>query len=341
MSELRLDDGGPRASRMVLISLIFLFVYLFGAYAYGAATLLSVGQARSLWGLDKEYAPDIRQRMNKASLAIFAISTVWFVLHSLIEFRNLAGVTQEGWLDLASFISFLFPPVIMHTVYLEAHHEGGVPPSRLFRMVLPVMYVLSPLIAVLLILSVLRILPRPEWIGALIGISIGLMFTIASMFSMALMLRRERRAMTPEQERLRTVMMFLFIALIGTFLALIFMREERLLVAIMDRASRSAPIYFMIASVYFEDRFAFYDLVVKRGLLLLLSVVLLAVFLSVALPWLEALPVGAARPWLFAVALTPLAMVMPWVMARTERWLRAGHVLPPHPARQPAGPTGS
>ena len=306
---------------MVLISVIFLFVYLFGAYAYGAATFLSFGHAKSLWGLDKEYAPDIRQRMNKASLAIFVISTIWFVVHSLIEFRNLAGATKESWLDLAAFIAFLFPPAIMHTVYLEAHHEGGVPPSRVFRLLVPAMYVLSPLVGVLLILSIFEILPRPESINAMIGISVGLMFTIASMYSMALMLRRERRVMTPDQERLRTVMIFLFIALSGTFLALIFMREERLVVAVMDRATRSAPIYFMIASVYFEDRFAFYDLVVKRGLLLLLSVVLLAVFLSVSLPWLEALPTGAARPWLYAVALTPLAMVMPWVMSRTERWL--------------------
>jgi hypothetical protein len=306
---------------MVLISLIFLFVYLFGAYAYGSATLLSVGQAKSLWGLDKEYAPDIRQRMNKASLAMFAISTVWFVLHALIEFRNLAGVTKVGWLDLATFIAFLFPPVIMHTVYLESHHQGAVPPSPVFRRLLPAMYVVSPLTGMLLILSALEILPQPESIGAIIGISIGVLFTIASMFSIALMLRRERRAMTPEQERLRTVMMFLFTALIGTFLALLSMREERLLVVVLDRVSRSAPVYFMIASVYFEDRFAFYDLVVKRGLLLLLSVVMLAVFLSVTLPWLEALPTGAARPWLFAVALTPLAMVMPWVMSRTERWL--------------------
>ena len=44
---------------------------------------------------------------------------------------------------------------------------------------------------------------------------------------------------------------------------------------ILERVSRSAPIYFLIASVYFENRFEFYDLVVKRALLILLSVIVL------------------------------------------------------------------
>jgi hypothetical protein len=306
---------------MVLISLFFLFVYLFGAYAYGAATLLSLGQATSLWGMDRYYAPNIRQRIDRGGLAIFIISTVWFVLHSLIEFRNLTGYTRQGWLDLATFIAFLFPPVIMHTVYLEAHSDGDRPPAPAFRALWMAMYVISPAIGLALIAAIFELIPGPDPIGPWIGMSIGLMFTISSLFSMALMLRRERREFTLDQVRLRRVMVGLFAALIALFAALMFMREERLLVAVMDRASRSAPIYFMIASVYFENRFAFYDLVVKRGLMLLLSVAVLALYLAVTLPWLEALPGGPVRPWLFAVALAPMAMLMPWLITRTERWL--------------------
>ncbi len=76
-------------------------------------------------------------------------------------------------------------------------------------------------------------------------------------------------------------MIGLFVALSVLFIALIFMREQRLLVAILERVAQSSPIYFMIASVYFENRFEFYDLVVKRALLILLSVIVLGVFLAV------------------------------------------------------------
>jgi len=48
----------------------------------------------------------------------------------------------------------------------------------------------------------------------------------------------------------------------------------------------------------------------------------LGLFLAVSLPFLQRLPAGSpALPWLFAVALAPVAMVMPWLMSRTERWL--------------------
>jgi two-component system LytT family sensor kinase len=147
------------------------------------------------------------------------------------------------------------------------------------------------------------------------------MFMLSSAYSTALMMRRPKRTMTADQAKLRTVMISLFVLLSTSFFALIFMRQQQLLMEILERLSRSAPVFFMIASVYFEDRFAFYDLVIKRGLTLLLSIVVAALFLTAALPWLEALPAGDARPWLFAVALAPLALVMPWLLTSTERLL--------------------
>ncbi|HYB94752.1 MAG TPA: sensor histidine kinase [Vicinamibacterales bacterium] len=305
---------------MVLVSLIFLFVYLFGAYAYGAATLLSVGQARSLWGT-RRYAPELQRRVDRASLAIFVISTIWFVLHTLIEFRELMGLRRDSILDLATFIVFLFPPVIMHTVYLESVFEHAEPPGRVVKAMLPAMYVISPLVGVTLLLAIFEVLPRPEPIGAWIGSSIGFMFILSSLYCTWVMLRRQRSQLTTEQRRLRNVIIGLFIALAAIFVPLMFMRESELLVAILDRMSRSAPLFFMVASVYFGDRLAFYDLIVKRGLLLLLSVVVLGLYLAATLPWLERLPPGPALPWLCAVALAPIALLMRRLNDRMERSL--------------------
>jgi signal transduction histidine kinase len=55
--------------------------------------------------------------------------------------------------------------------------------------------------------------------------------------------------------------------------------------------------------------------------MLVVSVAVLGVVLAVGLPWLDRLPPGIARPWLFAVALVPLAMLMPWLHAEVTRWL--------------------
>ena len=307
---------------MIVVSLISLFVYLFGAYAYGAATVYALKQASPVWTTAHPDDRDGPRRIDNATLALFVISTVWFVLNLLIEFRNLASGPERGWLDLATFIVFLFPPVIMHTAYREVACDGAQRPRPLARYLLVAMYVISPAVGLTIIAVIfgLVVLPIAD-IGPLIGITIGVLFILASFYSTILMLGRPRGERTPDQQQLRQVMIGLFIALGLVFTGLLFRREGDVLVAIFDRITRSSPIYFLIASVYFENRFAFYDLVVKRALLILVSVVFLGLFFVGTLSWLAQLPGGSARPWLFAVALAPTAMALSWLHARAERWL--------------------
>ena len=307
---------------MTVISLVFLFVYLFGAYAYGAATLYSLRQAGPIWGgTNRDYAPGVRAGIDKASLGLFALSMVWFVLLVLIEFQNFIGITGDSWLDLGTLIVYGFPPVIVHTVYLESQEANDAPVAPIFRRLLQAMYVVSPLTGIYVIAAIFDKVPHPEPLGMWIGISIGALFTLTSLYSTALMTRRRRKRETPDQRRMRTVMIGLFAALAVVFIALIFMREQRMIGMLLERIAKSSPIYFMIASIYFENRFEFYDLIIKRAVLMLLSVIVLAIFLAATLPFLQLLPDSAARPWLFAAALAPVAMVMPWLVSRTERWL--------------------
>jgi signal transduction histidine kinase len=302
---------------MLYVSLISLFVYLFAAYAYGYATVLGFREAAPVWNRrDASRAP----QLDDAPLGIIGISTIWFVLHTLIEFRNLTGFSGRGWLDLGTFMVYLFPPVIMQTVYRESSCNGPLPP-RIYRRLIHAMWALSLGVGAVTIAGIFDLVPLPFEPGPFMGFSIGVLFILASTYSTAIMMRRQPRMRTPAQRQLRTVMLFLYAGLGSVFVALIVLQDQRLLVEILDRVARSSPLYFLIASVYFENRFAFYDLVVKRALLLLMSVSVLGVVLALAAPWLNQLPHNLARPWLFAVALTPVAMIMPWLHARMERWL--------------------
>jgi two-component system, LytTR family, sensor kinase len=306
---------------MLLISLFFLFVYIFGASAYGAAALLSIRRISPVWGgPQRDHDASAPPRMDRAGLALFIISAVWFVLHSLIEFRNLTGSTERGLLDLATFMVFLFPPAIMHTVYAEAQCDGAAV-SPVYGRLLAAMYVVSPALLIYMTLAVLGLVPRLEPFGPWIGAVITGLFALTSVYSSALMLRMPRRERPPEQLRLRNVMIFLFVALTSVFVALIFMRQEGLLIAILNRVTRTSPIFFLIASVYYQSRFDFYDLVVKRAAIIMLSIVVVGSYLAVALQWMDRVPAGPSRPWLLAVALAPVAMVMPWLVARVEGFL--------------------
>jgi hypothetical protein len=303
---------------MVYVSLASLFVYLFGAYAYGAAAVLGLREAWPVWA--SRDRTDQSSAMDHAPLGIILISTAWFTLLTLIEFRTLTGVTSRNWLDLGVFMVFLFPPVIMQTVYREAVYHTHQPP-RVYRLLIPAMFALSITVGVVIIAAIFEAIVLPFELGSFIGISIGLLFILSSIYSTAIMLHRRRSVPTPAQRQLRTVMIALYISLGAVFAALILLQEQRLVVAILDRVARSSPIYFLLASLYFESRFAFFDLVVKRALLLLMSMVTLGVFFAVTLPLLQQLPGGAAQPWLWAAALAPVAIVMPWLHAAMERWL--------------------
>ena len=309
---------------MTLIKLVFLFVYLFGAYAYGAATLFTVREATGpIWGGSQhQYEPTMRRRINQANLALFGLSAIWFVLNMLIEFRNFTGNTQESWLDVvALLLTYQFPPVIMNTVYLESQCAGDPQAPAFYRRFLGAMSLFSPLLGLYSIAAIFELVPHPDPIGLWIGITIGGMFTIASIYATLVMMRRKPRPSTPDQIKLRSVMIALFAALTLIFLTLIFMREQRLMGTILEGLAKSAPIYFMMASIYFENRFEFYDLVVKRASMILLSVIVLGIFLFGMLPFLQQMPNGGALPWLYAVALAPVVMVMTWLMSRIERWL--------------------
>lgn len=308
---------------MVLVSLVFLFVYLFGAYAYGAATVYGIRRVSKVWAQRQEGgAPDSNWTLDRPSMALMAISTIWFVLMTLIEFRYLAGDTlQDDLLDLGTFIVFFFPPVIMHVVYRESACDGEPAPPPIFRYLLGVMYVVAPIVLIMSVAMIFRVMPRLVDLNAWFGVTIGGMFTVASLYSTVLMLRRKQRARTPDQMRLRNVMVFLFIALGGIFIGMIFMSEQRLVMMTLDRVARTSPLYFLVASAYFENRFEFYDLVVKRATMILVSVFVLGVYFAMAMPLLESLPGGAARPWLFAFGLVPMAMVMPWLLSSVEHWL--------------------
>ena len=70
--------------------------------------------------------------------------------------------------------------------------------------------------------------------------------------------------------------------------------------------------------MYFENRFEFYDLVIKRGVMLVATIVALGLVFAVVQPLMDQLPPGPVRPWLVAMLLVPAAMALPWLPVRSR-----------------------
>lgn len=306
------------------LTLAFLVVCIFGAFAYGSATLMALRQKAPVWG-GRRPGPGTMAGMDGVSLTMFVICTVWFTLNAVAEFRMLvAGPPRASWADLAVFATgFAFPPLIMHVVYRESGTACAPPVSRAWRWGLLAMYAASPAVGVWLFGAALDLWPRPQPFGRTVGLAFSLLFTVTSVYATALMLRR--RAVAPsrdaEQQRMSNAMLSLFFLITLAFLTVAWLNDRSLLVQLFDRISRSAPILFLAVAAYFENRFEFYDLVIKRGVMLLAAITALGVMLMAAQPILDTLPPGGLRPWLSAIVLFPAAMLLPWLSRKLSRGL--------------------
>lgn len=305
----------------MLLQILALTIFIFGAYVYGSVVVLTLRRQGFGWsGIGHEASAE---RDHPVNLVMSVVCTVWFVLHGTIEWRVMLGDTRgEGWLDVAvAAITFTFPGLIFHTVLLES---GGAQSHRhrLFgRLALAGLYVAGAALAVYVPLIVWGVLPEPRLLGAVLGISAGVLFTLTSLFSLAVMGRRPSGPTTPDRRGLHRWMQGLFGGMIAVFFALTFLRDWQEVIELLSVLVRSLPLVFLIVSVYFENRLEFYDLLVKRGVLLLVSLGGLATVLALMLRWTDGVPASAARPVLFAVLLLPVAMVMPWLHARVGAWL--------------------
>jgi len=297
---------------MTWISLIFLVVCIFGVFAYGSATWMAVRQVTPVWSTPRPAAP--RTTLDAVSLTMFTVCTVWFALNAVSEFGSLMGAAsaRSDWVDLAIFITaFIFPPLIMQVVCRETSQVGPV-----WRRLMLAMYVISPSIGVYMVGAALGLFTRPPGFGRLVGYTFAALYSATSLYAALLMLAR-RRSMPANprsaQHRLGNAMLSLFVLLSVAFLTAATIGEQSMLVALFDRVTRTSPLLFLIVAMYFENRFDFYDLVIKRGVVLVTVVLALGGVFAGIQPLLDAMPRSAVRPWLTAIALVPIAMALPWL----------------------------
>lgn len=301
------------------IDIAFLLVYVLGAFAYGSALTLSVRQAAPVWAPHHTHGGSSTGRIDPSGVALFAWSAVWFVVLTLDQFIDMAtGPSRRGWLDLLQLaLVFGFPPLIMHTTQREAHVPEWPEPSRRWaRRALAAGYLLAVAAAAVAIGAALRVWQVPN-ADIAVGLAIAGLFTLSGIFSGVVLHRNPRASRTPEGDKLRRVLNGLFIALALMNFLPVMVSTSAFSFGTLGKLMSVTPLLFLSATTYYENRFEFYDLLVKRGAMLLATLVALGGFYVAVLPLLDALPRDGARPWLFALAAVPLMMVAP----RLSRWL--------------------
>lgn len=329
---------------MTALRVLGLLIYTFGAFAYGTILFLAVrdfaprgwaGQrrARASSGSTAERIKSPTEA-DVAGGAMLLLGFVWFVCNVADAMTRMAGGSDESWLQVSVlWLAFLWPPLIMQVTLAElvtnepARHAALKWPRRIAYAAWPLVLA-APAWATLAWFGVFPTTGRQVNIvlnGGLTGA-----FVLASVFSVSMTNRFGSTRRTPRDRLGDRAMTAMFLLTVVIFVLMptiaIVMQADLGMVAgrVIEIAARSLPLAFLFVGAYFESRFDFFDVLVKRGTTLSLTIAALVVYFAGAFPWLRTFDGNPAAPWAYAVTLLPIALALPWVHGRVsaalDRW---------------------
>ncbi len=320
---------------MNALHVVSLLVYAFGLYASAsvlAHMLRSSAEPGSGPGaLGRALRACCSTAEARWNVVLLFLCCVWFALQTTYELAQ--HDTYRNWLNLGrALLAFAFPPILMQTTYYEVRDRHRLT-HRAWRLGLVLGWIVSPLAAVLITATVFRVVPLVMKLGALIGYSFALAFSMAGVYCALALSRGERKRETTDERKERRWSIALYGALLlFAVVVIVAPPDSDTAAALLNLAGGSIPLVFMFTGTYHGSRFEFVDLFVKRGVFFFLCVAVLAAIFGLILPRAAALGLGAGQPWALAVLMLPFALALPWVHRRLGRWLDSvwlGRILPP------------
>jgi hypothetical protein len=320
---------------MNVLSIVALLTYTFGAFAYAAIVYLWVTETEGRrWtaGDRRDGAPPRELDIVKGALVL--LSLAWFCCNAgLVLYRFVPRRTP--WpLDLAAVhMAFLFPPVIMHVTLAEVAARDSV--ARSWRAGLWPAYAAAVAVPAwaLFVVAPSGVSGSSALAARVLGYGACATFLVAAAFSMSIIARHGGAPDARSQQSRRwTLRLFGLMAVVFALLVVIGYVTDRpggsrqYLSGIAELAAKSLPLIFMFVGTYNESPFKFFDLFVKRGASMIVTLATLTATFAVALPVLRPLAHNWAAPWLFAVILLPVALAIPWANRHLagmldRRWL--------------------
>ena len=145
------------------------------------------------------------------------------------------------------------------------------------------------------------------------------LFIIAMIYS-ALLFSKSRTQSGSKERKLRLWNMVLFALTLGLFFStvgILLVRSDlwqlhQALFTYLGILSRSLPLCFFFVGTYYHDRFAFFDVFIKRGTYFFLLLLFLLAYFAFVNPLLDRSEIGWLRPWVLALTLSPLLLLLPF-----------------------------
>ena len=287
-------------------------VFTFGAVTFGALFALTV----------RDMKKGNRQRADPVNAIIMLLTMIWFVYNLALELMvAYPKQVPELYLGIMA-LAYLYPPLIMHGAYLE--EQPHLPPSRYWMPAVHLVYSLAIFGAVISTLRGFGFLK--EWFDPVImklQVLMSMLFIVAVSYCIlvAALTGRKRDRRERAYRKWNIIMFALAVVVFVVLLSLLYQsfQEMRLFSRLMV-ISRSLPLCFLFVGTYYQKRFTFFDVFIKRGTYLFLLFVLLMGYFVLVAPVVERSPISSIKPWFFAVALLPFLLALPWCYRRLDSW---------------------
>ena len=310
---------------MNFIRLTELLIYTYGAFCYGAILLLwgrEMGQVNYAGKVTRPASPRDGSCLVVGSITL--VSLLWFVTNLLVVLAELQpGMRMWPLRSILLILAFLFPPLIAHTTFVEICVDAPGRVRPLWRRLLPLFYSASFVCILVSMLGFYGVLDLPlDTVGWASGVALGILFSLAGLYSVTAISRYTPRPRSAAERNMRRTWLALFSLLFLMGIPIVFTNVGWLpMTELLRLGIQSLPLLFLFAGTYFDNRFEFFDLFVKRGMAFLITLVFLTAYFALVPPRLARLPLAWAAPWVHALTLLPLALALPAIYHGTSRWL--------------------
>lgn len=311
--------GGSQFLRVWAVVMV-LIVVLMGALALFTFGAVCFSGLFFLWLKEKwKKGPTPLDRVNGVMLLL---CVVWFIVNIVTEVMG--STNGQFYLIL---LALLFPPLLFNLYYLEARQHLRSK-RRPWTWILTFLYIVGLGLAIAGGVAFLFFSEALEFgFVMFLLVSMCILFTIAGICG-ALVVSRvptKKDKMVPVARRMNIMLLLAMVLMFSVIGISVFAELGSVASELSIRISllsRGMPLIFLFVNSYYESRFEFFDVFVKRATLFFLILIGLVGFFAFVPPKLTAV-VGETwlRSWVFALILAPAVMAVPTLYRLLENWL--------------------
>jgi DNA gyrase inhibitor GyrI len=309
-SELRVPVG-----RVRVLPLMFRYlICLWGAYLFALFSFLYLRQkrrrrlivwGRPLWGF-----------LGATCAILYLQPLLGDLIYLYSGYSDRRIMALHEWTGAAGIV---IPPLLAHLFYRVTRADLRRP--LLFRLGVIAMYALGGILA---FSAEFRALPA-QWLDRTGQLGDGLVAAAAAL-SLAMVLVWRASGASSDRER-RTYVLLLAATIVVALSDAFFAQGGAF--SPLQTLLRTLPIPFFFATMYYNERAVFFDIVAKRGLFTLAMIILLMGYFALVPAWLWSSRLGWIGSWLFPLTALPLVILAPWIYRNLStyldrRWLGRG-----------------